>query len=309
MNGVLVVDKPAGCTSHDVVARVRRALGESRIGHTGTLDPLATGVLPLVVGRATRLASMLSGADKEYEAGVRFGCATDTYDAAGRVDGDPPSRLASEFAVPEPAGIDAATIDTALSAFRGSYDQMPPRYSAKKIGGVAAHRLARRNEDVEMRAVPVTVSELTLLGYAGGLARLRITATAGFYVRSLAHDLGAALGCGAHLETLRRTRAGIFSLDAAVALATVQEEGRRAEARLLPLEALLPGVPAVVLTERGARRASHGNALAPEDLVTPGAAAAAAAGRRIRLVDGAGALVGIAEPTPSGLLHPVIVLV
>lgn len=326
MNGVLVIDKPAGCTSHDVVARVRRALGESRIGHTGTLDPLATGVLPLVIGRATRLASMLSGADKQYEAGVRLGYATDTYDSTGSaeraadgIDVRPsdPSRHPVKGCPTESGegvkgcftNIDAGAIEAALGAFRGTYLQTPPRFSAKKIDGVAAHRRARRNEDVEMTPVTVSVSELVLLGYADGLARLRVTATAGFYVRSLAHDLGAALGCGAHLESLRRTRAGDFGLDEAVPLEQVQAEGRSAAGRMVPLERLLPQVPAVTLTERGATRASHGRALEPEDLSDRMPAGPAGSRVRIRLLDGAGRLLGIAEPNAAGLLHPVVVLV
>lgn len=319
MNGVLVVDKPAGCTSHDVVARVRRALGESRIGHTGTLDPFATGVLPLVIGRATRLASMLSGADKQYDAGVRLGYATDTYDSTGvEQAGTGSSALAAtthvraDDGIPlraAPHGIDSGGIEAALAAFRGTYLQTPPKFSAKKIDGVAAHRRARRNEDLEMKPVSVSVSELVLVDYTDGLARLRVTATAGFYVRSLAHDLGAALGCGAHLESLRRTRAGEFALDEAVPLEQIQAEGSAAGARLLPLERLLQEVPAVRLTERGARRASHGNALGPEDLTDAVAAARADVGVRLRLLDGAGMLLGVAEARAAGLLHPVIVLV
>ena len=220
----LVIDKPAGPTSHDVVARVRRALGTSRIGHTGTLDPLATGVLPLVVGRATRLASLFSGAEKEYDAGVRLGLATDTYDAA-HLSGPVPDA---------PAGIGADAIEAALEAFRGTYSQAPPAYSAKKINGVAAYKLARRNEPVQPRAVTVTVHRLTLLSYANGLAQLRVHCSAGFYVRSLAHDLGARLGCGAHLESLRRTRAGSFDESAAVPLAEVESEGPDAARRLVP---------------------------------------------------------------------------
>src|SRR4051794_19350465 len=146
MNGVLVIDKPEGPTSHDVVARARRALGTRRVGHTGTLDPLATGVLPLVVGRATRLASLFSGSEKEYEAGIRLGLATDPYDAAGRTGPVPAA----------PDGIDPDTIESALEAFRGTYLQSPPAYSAKKIDGVAAYTLARRNEAVQPS--PVTVS-------------------------------------------------------------------------------------------------------------------------------------------------------
>jgi tRNA pseudouridine55 synthase len=307
VNGVLVIDKPAGCTSHDVVARVRRALGESRIGHTGTLDPMATGVLPLVIGRATRLASMLSGADKQYEAGVRFGWATDTYDATGQpvvVDGGGES-----VPGPSPSGLDAARIEAALEAFRGTREQTPPKFSAKKIAGVAAHRRARRNEDVEMKPVTVTVSELILLDFADDVVRLQVTATAGFYVRSLAHDLGAALGCGAHLISLKRTRAGDFTLDQAVPLALVQSEGPEAARRLLPLSMLLPQVPAVVLTERGEKRASHGSALGPEDLAARAPESGPEHSGRIRLLDRSGALMGLAQRAGNGLLLPVVVLV
>jgi tRNA pseudouridine55 synthase len=304
LDGVLVVDKPAGPTSHDVVARVRRALGTRRIGHTGTLDPLATGVLPLVVGRATRLASLFSGTDKEYAAGVRLGLATDTYDAAGRI-GPPP---------PAPGGIDRAIVEAALDGFRGTYLQSPPAYSAKKIDGVAAYTLARRNQSVQPRAVTVTVTHLSLASYDDGLARLRVCGSAGFYVRSLAHDVGARLGCGGHIETLRRVRAGAFDESAAVTLEAIEAAGRGAARWLIPLDALLPNVPAVVLTDRGARRATHGNELAIEDLADPTAAGGGAAedsgdSRRWRLLDASGTLLGIAEMRPGGLLHPVIVLV
>jgi len=301
MDGVLVVDKPAGPTSHDVVARVRRALGTKRIGHTGTLDPLATGVLPLVIGRATRLASLLSGADKEYVAGIRMGLATDTYDAAGHV-GPPPE---------PPAGIDVARIDAALDQFRGIFDQSPPSYSAKKIDGVAAYKLARRNMPVQPRPVSVTVSHLSLEAYDQGLARVRVSASAGFYVRSLAHDLGKGLGCGAYLETLRRVRAGAFAEDAAIALDTIERESVDGARRIMPLERLLPEVPAVVLNERGVRRAAHGNELSSEDLVEPhaGAGIGRTTEGRWRLLDGSGMLLAIAVARPGGLLHPVIVLV
>jgi tRNA pseudouridine55 synthase len=304
LDGVLVVDKPAGPTSHDVVARVRRALGTPRIGHTGTLDPLATGVLPLVVGRATRLASLFSGTEKEYVAGVRLGLATDTYDAASRI-GPPPAA---------PAGIDAAAIEAALHEFRGTYQQSPPAYSAKKIGGVASYTLARRHQPVQPRSVAVTVMHLSLVSYDSGLACLRVRATAGFYVRSLAHDLGARLGCGAHIETLRRVAAGAFDERAAMTLEGIEAEGAGAARWLIPLNALLPHVPAVVLTERGARRATHGNELSIDDLASPHAAdpepaAPASDCMRWRLLDPAGSLLALAEMRPGGLLHPVIVLV
>jgi tRNA pseudouridine55 synthase len=281
------------------VARVRRSLGTSRIGHTGTLDPLATGVLPLVVGRVTRLASLLSGAQKEYRAAVRLGLATDTYDAA-HLTGPPP---------PPPAGISVEAIESALGEFRGTYQQAPPAYSAKKINGVAAYTLARRNEPVQPRAVEVTVDRLTLLSYRDGLALLTLQCSAGFYVRSLAHDIGVRLGCGAHLETLRRTRAGSFDESVAVPLDVIQAEGRDAARWLIPPDQLLLDLPFVVLNERGVRRASHGNDVMPWDLATDAAPAEPAAAARWRLLDEAGRLLGLAEPRPAGLLHPVVVLV
>ena len=303
MDGVLVVDKPAGPTSHDVVSRVRRALRTKRIGHTGTLDPLATGVLPLVIGRATRLASLLSGADKEYDAGVRLGLSTETYDAADLV-GPPPD---------PPPDIDFLRVDAALAEFRGTFDQAPPAYSAKKIDGVAAYTLARRRTPVQPRSVQVTVVHLALHSYDRGLARLRVRASAGFYVRSLAHDLGERLGCGAHLETLRRVRAGTFSEESATRLDAIEAEGAGAARLIVPIEQLLTQVPAVVLNDRGARRAAHGNELTPGDLTDPSAVSGGAEGGsapgRFRLMDAGGMLVGIAESRPGGLLHPVIVLV
>jgi tRNA pseudouridine55 synthase len=297
MDGVLVIDKPAGPSSHDVVARMRRVLGTSRIGHTGTLDPFATGVLPLVIGRATRLASFLSGEEKEYDAGIRLGLATETYDG---------SRVAGGAIAP-PAGIDHRTIDEALGAFRGTFEQVPPPYSAKKIEGVAAYKLARQNKPVVLRPSSVTVSLLVLDSYEAGLARVRVRATAGFYVRSLAHDLGQRLGCGAHLESLRRIRAGALSLDVAIPLNQAEADPEHARASVLPLERLLPDMPAVTLNERGVWRATHGNDLGPGDMTTDRATAEAEG--RWRLLDATGTLLGIGEARPGRLLHPILVLV
>ena len=306
MDGVLVIDKPTGPTSHDVVAVARRALRERRIGHTGTLDPLASGVLPLVIGRATRLSNLLSSSDKEYEADVRLGAATPTYDAA--------DRLASGAPPPPAPDVSSAEVEAVLERFRGNFDQVPPPYSAKKLAGVPAYKLARQDQAVDLAAVRVTVHALEQLSLADGVLRVRVRTSAGFYVRSLAHDIGVALGCGAHLEALRRTRAGEFGLDESVALDLLVEQPDCARERLIPMEALLPGIPAARLNEAGARRAAHGNPLGPADLDTPkkGTASVFDEERRqapFRLVGPDGRLLGIALAGEDGALRPSIVLV
>jgi tRNA pseudouridine55 synthase len=294
MNGVLVIDKPSGPTSHDVVARVRRVLGTPRVGHTGTLDPLATGVLPLVIGTATRLASLLVAGEKEYVAGIRLGLETDTYDAAGR-----------ESVPAPPAGIIRDDVERALAEFRGQFDQLPPPYSAKKVDGVRAYKLARKKTPVQPAPAHVTVHRLAIEEYLDGLAVVRVCASAGFYVRSLAHDVGKKLGCGAHLETLRRVRAGAFRLEDAIPLSTIERQGAEAVRSIVPVERLLPDIPGVVLNDRDRDRAVHGaNVPSLESAVPDGAGLT-----RRRLLDSAGRLVGIAEIRPGGLLHPVIVLV
>jgi tRNA pseudouridine55 synthase len=299
MEGVLVVDKPQGPTSHDVVAIVRRIPGVDRAGHAGTLDPLATGVLAVVLGRATRLASFLTAADKEYVAGIRFGASTETYDAEMR----PPDL--------GPAPQEGAIVG-ALPEFIGTYLQQPPPFSAKKIGGVAAYALARKGEPVEIKPSLVTVHAMALRRYADGLAELHVVCSSGFYVRSLAHDLGRRVGSGAFLESLRRTRSGDFTLEASVSLASIAG-GREPELirdRIVPMERLLPDVPAVTLTRDGVARASHGNAVGVRDLVGAGGIGPSGPTNvRYRLLDSAGRLVGIAESRAGGLLHPTIVLV
>jgi tRNA pseudouridine55 synthase len=308
IDGLLVIDKPAGPTSHDVVSRARRALREKRIGHTGTLDPLATGVLALVIGKATRLAPFLSASDKEYEATVRLGAATDTYDALGRP--------ASSGSTPV-AEIDAAHIQRALARFHGTFEQVPPPFSAKKIAGVPAYKLARKQKDVALAAVPVTVHSIELLELASGAARLRMLTSAGFYVRSLAHDLGAALGCGGHLEGLRRTRAGRFGLDRAVPLEALEQNPEMAIAQIVPVADVLPELPSIRLTDAGAARAAHGNFLTPQDFANTGPVpvfAPDAANRgtgpvRVRVMNAEGRLLAIATAGPDGILRPSVVLV
>ena len=296
MDGVLIVDKPAGPTSHDVVAVVRRVLGTPRVGHTGTLDPLAMGVLVLVVGKGTRLASFLTGAEKEYMARVRFGTATPTYDAESR---------GPQQGGPAPP-LEAADIVAQLTAFTGTYLQQPPPYSAKKVAGVPAYKLARQQKLVEIKPVEVTVSALELRSYSGGVAELRIVCSSGFYVRSLAHDLGARLGCGAYLESLQRTRVGAFAIENARPLADIVAAGAAAREWIVPMEHLLPDLAAVTLTEEGARRALHGNTLRSLDFA---GSAGPSPNDRLRLLDRNGTLVGIAERREAGLLHPVVILV
>ena len=298
-DGVLVVDKPQGPTSHDVVTLARRALGVSRIGHTGTLDPMATGVLPLVVGRATRLAQFLTAGDKDYDATIAFGRTTDTYDALGKVMTSSATRPSRE------------QLEAALAGFRGTIEQTPPAYSAKNIDGERSYEIARKMKAGGVatlpKAVAVTAQQLDVVSFDGDTACVRMRVTAGFYVRSLAHDLGAQLGMGAVLAALRRTRSGEFSLDGAVALADVLQRPREDLAgRLLPFDGLLAGVPAVRL--RGAvhvERVRNGVEVAPEDLletVNP-------LPELIRLLGPDGALVALARPANTpGFLHAAVVL-
>jgi tRNA pseudouridine55 synthase len=303
MDGLLIVDKPVGPTSHDVVALVRRALAERRIGHTGTLDPLASGVLPLVLGRATRLARFLSASEKAYEATVRLGLATDSHDAAGAPLGEP-------FDGPMP---DAGAIERVLARFRGTFLQQPPAFSAKKIGGVRSHTLARRQRDrpgaesASAQPVSVHVSELQLLGIEGPDVALAVTCSAGFYVRALAHDLGRELGTGAHLAGLRRTRAGDLRIEDAIPIDAIAGDARAARAAVMPMGRMLTTLPAAALSDEGVRRARHGRSLGPEDFCAPLPAGATGF---TRLLDPSGSLVGVAEPECApGLLHPVVILV
>jgi tRNA pseudouridine55 synthase len=291
-DGGLVVDKPSGITSHDIVAMARRALKQPRIGHTGTLDPLATGVLPLLIGRATRLAQFLGADQKTYEAAVRFGFATSTYDAQGTALGP-----ASETRV------DRAQLEAALAQFRGDIQQAPPAVSAKHVDGKRAYKLARADVAVALEPVTVTVHALELLACDGAEARLRVTASAGFYVRSLAHDLGRALGCGAHLTSLRRTRSGSFSLDGAVTAETLVRSPEAARAQMLPMVSLVPDLPIVAVSADGLGRLKHGRELTPSHVAGPLPGPA----ERCRLVDSAGALVAVGE-IRGGFLHPLVVL-
>jgi tRNA pseudouridine55 synthase len=317
MDGLLIIDKPVGPTSHEVVARVRRALGEPRIGHTGTLDPAASGVLPLVLGRATRLARFLSADSKSYDAAIRLGVATDTHDAEGTAVGRP-------YEGPLPS---REAIERALDGFRGTFLQRPPAYSAKKIDGRRSYRIARAQAKREASgppatpALPATVSvtahAVDLIAVDGNALTLRVDCSAGFYVRALAHDLGERLGTGAHLFRLRRTRCGDVRLDRAVPLEALEREPALGLDAMVPLSDMLPGFSSVTLTSEGVRRAAHGRDLRPTDIEQrvgsshPGRIAEKPPDDLFfKLIDSAGGLVAIATPTgTSGLLHPAVVLV
>ncbi len=294
IDGVLVIDKPGGMTSHDVVAMARRALGERQIGHTGTLDPMATGVLALACGRATRLVRFLSASDKDYDAEIRLGLSTDTYDVTGR------EIERSERRPPRDAVV------AALEALTGAYLQAPPPYSAKKITGRRAYDLARADLAVHPTPVPVCVSRLELTRFDEDIVAVRLTCSAGFYVRSLAHDLGARLGTGACLAALRRTRNGQFGLADATSPAELVRVPLGAGRSLFPLEQLLPGIPSVRVTEEGSKRVSHGRSIGSEHF----SGALSAPGAWVRLLGPDGALVALAEPgSHPGSLHPSVVLI
>jgi tRNA pseudouridine55 synthase len=295
-DGVLVIDKPRGPTSHDVVAAARRALREKRIGHTGTLDPIATGVLPLACGRATRLVRFLTASDKDYEATVLFGRATDTYDSTG-------AETARSDRRP-----DEEAVRRAIASLSGSYLQLPPPYSAKKVGGQRAYEMARRSEPVPLTPAPVTVSRATLLGFDGDSARIALTCSAGFYVRSFAHALGELTGTAACLGALQRTRSGEFTLAAAVSLDTVVTAPNPATL-LLPMERLLTGFPAVRLSTQDRQRVSHGQEVTAA-AVEPGRGPVGDHHIWVRLLDADGSLVALATAGPRpGSLHPAIVLI
>jgi tRNA pseudouridine55 synthase len=299
MDGVLVIDKPVGPTSHDAVARIRRALRQKRIGHTGTLDPAASGVLPLVIGRATRLARFLSAGDKTYEAIIRLGWSTDTGDAQGAPTG--------QVYAAELPGADA--IDRALDAFRGTFLQQPPVYSAKKIGGRRGYALARANAAPSMLPAKVTAHSIDLMSTDADLLTVRVRCSSGFYVRSLAADLGANLGTGGHVIALRRTASGPYTEADAAALDGIERDPERARAAVIPLPRLLPELPSVVLTTQGSTRAANGREIRPADVAGGPAQPAHAPGSWIRLLDSTGRLLGVGRvSSDAGLLHPSVVL-
>jgi tRNA pseudouridine55 synthase len=293
LDGVIVVDKPEGWTSHDVVNKVRRIAKTKKVGHLGTLDPIATGVLPLVIGRATRLARFYTHSDKIYEGVVRFGWSTDTYDSAG----------AATSRTVEPH-LNAAELERHLEGFRGEFLQTPPPVSAKKIGGKRAYELARQSVAVELEPVKVHVYELRLLGIEGSEIHLRAHCSGGTYMRSIAHDLGQMVGCGAHLARLRRLASGEFEIDQARTIAHLESlaaEDRLIDA-LVPPSAMLPGFPAVLVDETSVVSIRNGRNFPASPF------RAHPASRYVKAVTRQNELVAVGEVVLPNLYHPLVVL-
>jgi len=259
MDGFLIIDKPVGLTSHDVVSRVRRILKIKRVGHTGTLDPFATGVMVILVGRATRLAQFLDKDEKEYEADMRLGSETDTGDRTGIPK--PPAQ-SPEFRVRGPKPVTIEEISKVLEQFRGEIQQIPPMYSAKKIDGKKLYELARKGLEVERKSVKVSILELEVLnpaemGDPSYELRIRIVCSAGTYIRSLAEDIGRKIGTGAHLAELRRTRAGKFNLLQSVTLEKLAEQNDP-EKLVIPMNAAVEHLPEMILSEIRAGKTKNG---------------------------------------------------
>ena len=289
MNGLIIIDKPAGMTSHDVVGILRRITGERSIGHLGTLDPMATGVLPLLLGKFTRLAQYFSSTEKSYTGTIRFGFATDTYDAEG-----------------EPAGPDShpvlalEQVRAAASRFQGEMEQMPPPYSAKKIAGTPAYKLAREGKPVELKPVKVLISSFEITAINGAEASFTMTISAGGYVRSVAHQLGQEMGCGAHLSNLRRTKSGVFTLADAHTLEELKSLAGNVEALqalCIHPHSLLPEMPSVTGDALALGRLRNGaQANLPDFSSAP----------LVKVFAGQNELVGIARRVAGTLFQPVV---
>jgi tRNA pseudouridine55 synthase len=292
-DGVIVVDKPAGWTSHDVVAKMRGIARTKRVGHLGTLDPMATGVLPLVFNGATRLAQFYTASDKTYEGVIHFGYATNSYDA----DGEPVGEVREVTPNPE-------QLATAIERLRGTIQQTPPVVSAKKIGGVPAYKLARKKVDVVMKPVEVTVHSFEILKSEGADVRVLVRCSAGTYIRSLAHDLGQALGCGAHLKALRRLASGEFPITKARTLEQLESlvrEGKLNEA-FIPAAELLPAFPSEVVDDLTAAQIRQGR----DFRVSPFRVGPEA--RHVKAIGPDGKLLAIGEAKLPHLYHPIMVL-
>lgn len=322
-DGILIIDKPRDLTSHDVVARLRRLLKTKKIGHTGTLDPFATGVLVMMIGKATRLMRFLHSDEKEYEAVARFGFETDTGDSTGEPRGEPSGKL--QFAehrtqeddklkfVGQSAGEDdklkfVGRVQTILPEFTGEIEQIPPMYSAKKVGGERLYKLAREGKEIEREPVKITISNLEYTGELGagdGTVDIgfRVACSAGTYVRTLAEDIGRRIGVGCHLAELRRTRAGRFTIDQAKTLEQIEEITENGEIpELLPLTEAVAEMPSVMLSEEGLKRISNGMPVEPESSLPNGAF-------EVALLSAKGTLAAIGEfDAGEGVIRPRLVV-
>ena len=321
MNAVLIIDKPSGFTSHDVVARVRRILHERSVGHLGTLDPMATGVLPLVIGNMTRLAQFYLKSEKSYEGLIRFGFATDTYDA----EGEPAS-------APQQAHVTQEQVRQLATKFTGVIEQMPPPYSAKKVDGVPAYKLARKKQEVVLKPVQIEIKQFEILAMEDSCARFRAQVASGTYMRSVAHDMGQLAGCGAHLQSLRRTAVAEFSLEDAHSLEELEQaahtvkhcepesrrqvEDERENSDLNPKEKnegnsnslgdlfvhprkLLPSFPSVTAADEMLARIRHGRPVNLPEL---------SRAREVKVFSGQRDLIAICTRVAGSLFHPKIVL-
>ena len=293
IDGVLVVDKPADWTSHDVVARVRKLARTRRIGHLGTLDPMATGVLPLVIGRATRLAQFFTCDSKVYEGVIRFGYSTGTYDREG-----------SPTSEPQAPRFSRAELEAAIDQFRGEIEQIPPAVSAKKIGGAPAYKLARKQLPVELKPIQVTVSRFDLLSFDGVDAAVRVECSAGTYLRSIAHDLGRMLGCGAFLQTLRRTASGDFQIEQAHTVQHLEELASSGDLPtvIVPARELLPSFPNEIVDPFTASQIRNGR----DFRVSP--FRVRQGNRYVKAISPDGDLIAIGEARLPNVYHPVLVL-
>jgi tRNA pseudouridine55 synthase len=291
MNGVLIIDKPGGLTSHDVVNRVRRILHERSVGHLGTLDPLATGVLPLVIGNLTRLAQFYTASEKTYEGVIRFGFATDTYDA----EGEPAAPAQS-------VTLNFDQVVALAAAFHGIIEQMPPPFSAKKIRGVPAYKLARKHKEVILQPVQVEIKEFEILGVEDDRAGFRAHVASGTYMRSVAHEMGQQLGCGAHLKSLRRTAVAEFSIADAHTLEELEAAGtipHSLENLFVHPRMLLPQFPCVTADEANTVRIRAGRPVNLPEL---------SRARQVKVFAGQRNLIAIATRVAGTLFHPKIVL-
>jgi len=289
-NGVLVINKPSGLTSHDVVHRVRGIVGQRSVGHLGTLDPMATGVLPVVLGNMTRLAQFYLKSEKSYEGVIRFGVATDTYDAEGAPAGPE-----------QPVNLSLEQVRAAAAEFTGQIEQYPPPFSAKKIAGITAHRLARRGQPVDLKPKQVEVKQLEFVSCDGKQARFQAWVSSGTYLRSLAHDLGKKLGSGGHLAELKRTAVREFTIEESHSLEDLEEAkdaGRLDELFLHP-RLVLPEFPAVVASGESAARIRHGAAVNLPEFSQAGT---------VRVFAGQRELLAIARRVAGTLFQPKVVL-